>query len=135
MRKIENNAHLDLLLSEHRAVVFLSVDWAMHARHSARVAQRLIERWNREQTDAPLVLSMINLTEQTGEMWDSVADWLAAQDIHDSNALMYGGVGPIIWLQSGRIVQYVTDASAETDDALIDRMVQAFADNQTENAT
>ena len=77
----------------------------------------------------------IDLSEQSGDIWDAVAEWLESQDIPDAGSLMYGGGGAIIWVRSGNIVRYVINANSEPVDGLMTRMSQAFGTLESNNAT
>jgi len=135
MQKIDNIDELNALRDQQRAVVFLWVDWAIHARHSARAAEEMSDRWNHQHNDATIALSQVDLTEQSGEMWDAMNDWLASQDIADATGLLYGGAGAVIWIRSGEIIRYVINANAETVDGLLEIMNHSFGSQEPTDAT
>lgn len=126
MQRIESTADLDKLRDQERAVVFLWVNWAIHALHSANIAERMIAEWNREHPNADIDLLQIDVSEQSGDIWDAVAVWFESQHIPDVGSLMYGGAGSIIWVRSGTIMQYVINANTETLDGLLALMSQSF---------
>lgn len=135
MQKIETTVELNALIEQHRAVVFLWVEWAIHARHSAKVAKQFIDRWNRQHPKATITLSKIDVSEQSGKMWDSMTDWLESQDIPDATGLLYGGAGAIIWIRSGKIVRYVVNAAANGVDGLLVTTDQVLGTVNPNNAT
>ena len=83
MQRVETIADLNQLRRQTFAVVFIWVDWAIHAHHSAHTAERMITDWNRKYPSMTMVLSRIDLSEQCSEMWHAVAEWIGSQSISD----------------------------------------------------
>ncbi len=48
----------------------------------------------------------IDVSDQSGELWDALAKWLATQD-QGPWELLGCGAGAIAWLQNGRVVHQV----------------------------
>ncbi len=128
MLEVNTIADLDKLCDQDCAVVFIWVDWSMHARQSASIAIRMVADWRSKHPDANIDLLQIDLSEQSGEMWDAVEQWLGSQDIQDAGSLMYGGAGALLWVRSGMIVQYVVNASSEAAESLAALTWQAFSE-------
>jgi hypothetical protein len=118
MLKVKTIADLDKLRAQECAVVFVRVDWAIHSHQSASRAELMIADWKSENPTANIDLLQIDLSGQSGEMWDAVEEWLGSQSIPDAEALMYGGYDPIMWVRSGTIVRYVINAKSETETCL-----------------
>ncbi len=133
MHKIKTIADLDKLRVQERAVVFVWVDWAIHARQSVRTAERMIADWNSEHPGANMDMWQIDLSEQSGEMWDAVEEWLRSQSIPNAGLLMYEGYGAIMWVRSGTIVRYVINANSETVNGLVALMSQCFSGQEIDN--
>jgi hypothetical protein len=134
MLKIETIADLEKLRGREFAVVFIYVDWAIHARQSANTAERMIADWKSEHPSANIDLSQIDLSEQSDEMWDAVEEWLGSQSIPDVGSLMHGGAGSVMWVRSGTIVRYVINANSETVNGLVALMSQSFGAQKIDNA-
>jgi hypothetical protein len=134
MLKIETIADLDILRERQCAVVFIWVDWAIHARQSAGNAERMIAEWNGKHPNLITDLLRIDLSEQSGEMWNAVEEWLGSQSISDAGSLIHGGAGSIMWVRSGTIVRYVVNANTETVDGLVALMSQSFSGQETGTA-
>ena len=134
MLEIKTIADLDKLREQECAVVFIWVDWAIHARHSASTAERMITDWNSEHPGANIDLSQIDLSEQSGNMWEAVHIWLESQSVPDIGPLMFGGVGSIMWVRLGTIVQYVINANSETVNGMVALMSQCFSGQEIDNA-
>ena len=135
MQNIENSNQLKSVRAKEHAVVFLYVDWSMPARVSATNAKQMIDRWNRDRPNQVATLSMIDISEQSGEIWDATDNWLTSQDLPNRSGLLSAGAGSILWIQSGRVVQYVLNAGAETVDDLLDRMYESLDSHGAPNAT
>ena len=97
-------------LAQPRAFVFLWVNWAVHARSSQQVVDEVLESWQTAHPDLPAPCHIADLSEQGGEVWDAVAEWLARES-RPAGQLMLSGVGPLLWLREGRIVAHVLNAN------------------------
>jgi hypothetical protein len=72
----------------------------------------VIAEWNGKHPNLITDLLRIDLSEQSGEMWNAVEEWLGSQSISDAGSLMHGGAGSIMWVRSGTIVRYVVTVFA-----------------------
>jgi hypothetical protein len=94
------------LLAQPRAFVFLWVYWAIHARLSQKVVGEVVESWNATNPDASAPCYIIDLSDQCGEIWDAVAEWLTGEG-RTTERLMMCGVGPLLWVTAGHVVAEV----------------------------
>ena len=46
----------------------------------------------------------VDLSEQCGEVWDAVREWLSGEGSL-ANALTYGGYGALLWVRGGGVVE------------------------------
>ncbi len=93
-------------LSEARAFLFLWVNWAIHARKARGVVEQTVAAWQSEHPDQPIPCYMLDVSDQSGEVWDALAEWLMAEG-RPAERLMMSGVGPLLWLRSGHVVLHV----------------------------
>lgn len=92
--------------AEPRALLFLWVNWAIHARQSRAVVTRLLEELNTTAHNVPCY--MADVSGQEGELWDALLHWLTA-DGRPAEHLLYCGAGPLLWVQEGKVVLHITD--------------------------
>lgn len=93
------------MASHERAFVFLWVNWAIHARHSQRVVEAVVEDWQNRQPELPASAYVADVSHQSGELWDALADWLEREG-RPAGHLMMSGVGPLIWVRNGRVAAH-----------------------------
>lgn len=86
-----------------RAVVFLSVNWSIPARDASRLALQLETRWRERHPESIVPFVQIDLSEQTGPVWDATGCWLCDQWLADPEMLMFCGAGPLLWIVEGRV--------------------------------
>lgn len=108
MTPIRSRGELEAALTQPRALLFLWVNWAIHARWSHRVVETLVTSWQSEHPEQELPWFTADITEGAGELWDALAEWLAAQEL-DPDHLLLSGVGPLLWLRSGRVLHHTLD--------------------------
>ncbi len=88
----------------------------------------MVDRWNRQHLDAPILLWKIDVSQQSGAIWDEVDAWLTSGGVANKNSLMLGGAGGMIWIRSGQIVGHVVNANAATVDRLLEMTEALFGD-------
>jgi hypothetical protein len=106
MTPIRDKDDLATALSQPLAFLFLWVDWAIHARHSRVVVDKVITAWHSEHPLQPGPYYIADVSEQCGDVWDSLAEWLAADGCPAGNLLM-SGAGPLLVIRSGHVVFHV----------------------------
>jgi len=103
---IRNRSELAAALAQPRAFLFLWVNWAVHAIHSRAVVAESVAAWQAEHPDQPVSCYMADVSDQCGEVWDALTEWLTAEG-RSAGQLMMSGVGPLLWLRSGHVVLHV----------------------------
>jgi hypothetical protein len=102
MKPIASAADLDEARSQPRAIVFIYVSWAIQARRSETACNEFLETLRREYPNEEIPIYRVDLTEQNGEVWDSVRNWLRKETWQESS-LTYGGYGAMLWLRRGKV--------------------------------
>jgi hypothetical protein len=102
MKPITTRRDLDDARSQERAFIFLWVNWAIHARYSEIEVRRLLETWERGHPDCTAAAYRVDLSEQEGEIWNALGDWLRAES--QPGQMMAAGAGALLWTRSGSIV-------------------------------
>jgi hypothetical protein len=87
---------------QDRAFVFVWVDWSVHAQKARVVVERLFDTWHSRNRDLPVRCFLADLSEQEGEVWDAMKDWLEHEK-RSVDLLMWSGIGPLLWVRDGRI--------------------------------
>ncbi|MGE0529663.1 MAG: hypothetical protein AB7P49_21635 [Bdellovibrionales bacterium] len=126
--RIDNFCDLEKLCNQECGVIFIWVNWSMFARNSAKIVERLNCCWNQQHPSKKIEFLQIDLSDQFGDMWENVRKWLESQNITHSGELMFGGVGSIVFVQSGTILHYVINPNSETVGGLLKMMTQVFGD-------
>lgn len=92
--------------SQPRALLFLWVNWAIQAKQAKLLADEMISTWHSEHPDDLVPCYIADVSDQRGEVWDALTEWLTAENLPAGNLLM-SGVGPLLWLRSGHVVLHV----------------------------
>jgi hypothetical protein len=103
---IRDKGGLDTALSQPRAFLFLWVNWAIHARHSRAVVDEAVAAWQSEHPGQLVPCYIADVSDQRGEVWDALAEWLTAEG-RPAGQLLLSGVGPLLWLRSGHVALHV----------------------------
>jgi hypothetical protein len=106
MKPVTTIAELEEVRGAERAFVFLFVNWSVHALHSRRLVQKVVDTWTTKAPNRSAPCYSIDLSEQEGETWDAVAGWLRAHG-RPAERLMLSGSGPLLWLARGSVVAHV----------------------------
>ena len=101
---IKNADQFEALRKEPQAVVMLWVDWSIQARVSAITAEAFIANCGSESSARQNQLIKIDLSEQSGKLWDSVHSWINSSNLPDPNSLLAGGAGSLLFVRYGRIL-------------------------------
>ena len=107
MIPIRDRSELATALSQPRAFLFLWVNWASQARMSQSVVAQVVASWESEHPDVPVPCYTADVSDQCGEVWDALGEWLMAEDRTAAGPLMASGAGPLLWLRSGHMVHHV----------------------------
>jgi hypothetical protein len=103
---IRDSRELAAALAQPYAFLFLWVNWAVHARKSQAVVDEVVASWQAEHPGQPVPCYIVDVSDQSGELWDALAEWLTAEG-SQAGDLMMSGVGPLLWVRSGHVVLQV----------------------------
>jgi len=103
---VRDRSELVAATAQPRAFLFLWVNWAVHARNSRAVVEEVVASWQAEHPDQPVPCFVADVSDQCGELWDALAEWLTAEG-RPAGQLMMSGAGPLIWVRSGHVVLHV----------------------------
>jgi hypothetical protein len=78
----------------------------MHAHKTKALVDAAIVEWETNHFGSVLSCYIADVSDQSGEMWDALVEWLVAEG-RPAGQLMLSGVGPLLWLQSGHVILYV----------------------------
>lgn len=106
MTPIRTKDELAEAISQPRAFLFLWVNWASHARHAQVIVSEVVASWVWEHPNEPAPAYIVDVSDQCGEVWHALAEWLMAQGRPAGN-LMMSGAGPLLWLRFGQVVLHV----------------------------
>lgn len=114
--------------TQERALIFLWVVWAIHARYSEVVVRRLLESL---QEAPPIAVApyRIDVSDQEGPVWEALKRWLQVEPMAKGN-LLWGGAGSLLWVRSGTIAHSVVNAAQVEDDKLLEITREAFGERR-----
>jgi hypothetical protein len=101
------------------------VAWAIQARKSARAVSDLVERWQANHPESLAPACMADLSEQTGEVWEEVREWLRAEG-RPVDLLTYCGYGALLWVRSGSIIAHLPYPAERALDKLLAATTRMF---------
>ena len=130
MNDVANNTDLSAVLAQPHAILFIWVSWSGQARHSEQVVDEVCERLAREQHARKVHCYRIDLSEQSGDLWDGFPKWLRKAKVHPSQIdnLTYGGDGSLLWLRNGSIAAVARNIYDKDIASLLETTSTAFAD-------
>ena len=76
----------------------------------------------------------IDLSEQSGDVWDATLKWLESQTIPDAPQLMNCGAGPLLWIRGGAIKNLIMNPNSTTFDNLMAVTESSFGTSNAEKA-
>jgi len=124
MRNIVTPDDLQAMLVAQYAVIFVDVDWSMHSLQARRRVRSFVEVWNHQNLGSAVTFYRLDLTEQEGEIWDAVGQWLHGQPVPPQ--IMVAGAGSLIWVSKGRIDHLLLSAVAISTKELIETTHRTF---------
>lgn len=106
MKLVVSVADLEEARAQPRALVFIYVNWAIQALHSDAACRDFLAKLEHDYPDAQIPVYRVDLSEQEGEVWVGIRQWLKEEgQPHDW--LSYGGYGATLWLRLGKVAAYV----------------------------
>src|SRR5262245_39411297 len=106
MKPVTTIHDLEEVRSLPRAFVFIYVIWAGQARHSDTAFRDFVATWDSTEPECPVPAYRVDLSDQEGEVWTSIREWLREQG-QPFDQLTYGGYGALLWVRSGAVVASV----------------------------
>jgi hypothetical protein len=103
MNAIKAIAESEAAIAAPKAMLHLWVDWSVHARQSRVAVEKAVALLATTNSYQPLPVFEIDVSAQSGDLWEAVAEWLQATGM-PTGPLMQSGAGPIIWMQVGQPV-------------------------------
>lgn len=107
---IRTSSELEFALSTPRAMVFLWVNWAVHAFSSRSIVARVLQAWRTVNSNPSVPCFEINVSDQCGEVWDSLTAWLSKEA--RPNQILFAGSGSFLWIESGRVLAHVLNPNS-----------------------
>ena len=114
---LSNWAEVDASLLHERAVVFISVEWAIQERESRVTFAEFVERVAREQSELGVWFGVVS------EYSEGVDRWFDALALPGSAGTGYGAV---VWVQRGRAVGLVPYAAEVGVEELVSRTLRLW---------
>jgi hypothetical protein len=106
MTPIANRLELDAVRAHPCAVLFFWVNWSTFSIQSrANIKEAITLRQSETSQEQYFV---VDVSEQSGELWDTLQRWLEADEM-TMNEVLWSGSGPLLWLRSGRVVHQMID--------------------------
>lgn len=133
MIPIRDRGELAAAQSQVRAFIFMWVDWSMHARNSRALVEEVVAEWQSDHPDQALPCYVADLSNQCGEVWSALTEWLTAEG-RPARHLMVSGVGSLLWVRSGHVVIHVL-APLEYGVAKLMTVSRSVFESGTESAT
>ena len=106
MIQICTTTDLAAMQAKPRAFVFLWVNWSGPAINSRSLVEQVVTTWHTQHPEQQVPCYSIDVSDQSGEVWDGLVAWLTAEGRPAGN-LMYGGAGPLLWVRSGHVILHV----------------------------
>lgn len=125
---IDSVTAFDEMLTAPAAVVFLHVVWSTYAIRGRRIVQdfELATRQNALRVGLDVTCWEIDVSDQTGAVWDATARWLTPQT-EQGHSLMWGGYGSLLWCAAGELRSVAISAERMTWPDLMERTREAFS--------
>jgi len=87
---IRNKIDLAKILGEPQAILFLWVNWAVHAQNAQKHVEETVSR---SQLASVIPIYLADVSNQEGEVWDALIEWLLLEG-RPVGQLLVSGVGP-----------------------------------------
>jgi hypothetical protein len=100
--------------SQVRAFVFLSVNWAIHAKSSQALVEAVVESWQKKQPQLAAPYFIADVSEQCGEVWDELGEWLKVEG-RPAGQLLMSGAGPLLLIHNAHVVVHAFPLTLGTE--------------------
>jgi hypothetical protein len=106
MTPIITSRDLGAVRSLPRAVIFFWANWSIPAIQSRVVVEQT--KVMEKVLPLPVPYFVADVSDQSGELWDALREWLLADDTATEQAV-WSGSGMLLWLRSGKVVHQMID--------------------------
>ena len=127
IERLNSVADFDQSLTNPNLILFAFAAWSGPSHQSRDAINGAYTQIRRAFPKLEISIYEIDFTDQSGEIWDRVAAWLASQSNIDPS-YMDSGAGSVAWVRDGNVVDSVVNAHHTGTAALIDLSVHAFPD-------
>jgi len=121
---IRNKIDLAKILGEPQAILFLWVNWAVHAQNAQKHVEETVSR---SQLASVIPIYLADVSNQEGEVWDALIEWLLLEG-RPVGQLLVSGVGPLLWLRDGHVVLHVLSVNLYSAEKLAAVTESVFRD-------
>jgi len=118
---IDSPEKLEEFLKSPAAITFIHFDWSGQSFQSLKVFEHL-ERAARGETDLKVKFFRFDPEDHP-----SLRDWLAAKAKPGDLELSGGGFGSVVWMKSGKVVDFERFAAKAGPSDLLVRSLKAFS--------
>jgi hypothetical protein len=127
LHTVESITEFEELLAADRALVFVDVEWSMTSVQSRTTVAELVE-WMESDAELQTVsLYRLDLSEQTGAVYDAAGDWFSSQRANVSAGVLSGN-GALVWARRGGIIASEPYAGGTVVDALLEVTSNSLAE-------
>jgi hypothetical protein len=106
MTPINSSRDLAQARSIPHAVIFFWVNWSISAVQS-RVVVEQAKSLDRT-LPVPVPYFVVDVSDQHGEVWDALREWLQADDTATEH-VVWAGSGALLWIRAGKVVYQMID--------------------------
>ena len=129
---IQTRDEFERLITNEAVIIHIDVNWSGYAVQARPLVLRVRELIAQKEAYADVVFRRIDLSDQSGEMWDTLKEWFRNQP--SDGTVMFSGYGAIVWVRSGRVVGEIHYAAHTGVESLVSRTVTAFGEPDREQA-
>lgn len=100
--RIHEDEDLQSILQSPKLILYVDVDWSANAVYSRPFVAQFRDALEKDDRFAGVVFRRVDLTHQTGPIWDSMEKWLSDQGA-DPGVMSSGG-GSLVWARAGKVI-------------------------------
>ena len=128
IERLSSVADFDRSLTNTNLILFEFAAWSGPSHQSRGVVTDAFAQLRRSAPTLDISIVEIDVTEQSGDIWDRVTAWLTDQNNVDPTTYMYSGAGSVAWVRDGNVVDSIVNAHHTGTAGIVDRSVHAFPD-------
>lgn len=92
---------------------------------SESIVADFLEFWKINEPTRAIPVYRVDLSEQCGEIWESIRTWLRDED-QEVDRITYGGYGALLCVRAGKIALAIPNVSTENPSQLVSAMETVF---------